>query len=204
MLDDELKPVLTELQQYEGRVLWLYLDNADPPNATVGVGCLVASVDAAKRLPFHHITDGLRATPDEIAQDFFRVRSMRGGLPARAYRGNIALSDADIDALGFVRLREFLAGLPGVFPGFDGFPLSVRQVLLDLAWNVGLGAEATSAHAATGLRAWAGLRKACNSVPPDWRAAAHECTTANPNHSPVREARNAYRAKGFLDAASAA
>jgi hypothetical protein len=201
MTDDELRPVLTELQQYEGREHSLYLDNAEHPNVTVGVGCLISSVDAAQRLPFHHITDGLRATPDEIARDFFRVRSMRGGLPARAYRGSLALSDADIDALGFSRLREFFAGLPGVFPGFDGFPLSVRQVLLDLAFNVGLGAEATSAHAATGLRAWVGLRAACNSVPPDWRAASHECTTENPERDKGREARNAYRSRGFLLAA---
>jgi hypothetical protein len=119
---------------------------------------------------------------------------MRGGFLASAYRGSLRLADADIDALGFERLRGFLDGLPALFPGWDGFPLSVRQVLLDLAWNCGIGHR-------PGLADWLGLRAACNQVPPDWLAASKECTTANPGHFKGREARNAYRARGFLLAA---
>ena len=70
-----------------------------------------------------------------------------------------------------------------------------RDLTLDLAWNCGLGTV-------PGLRGWTHLLAACNSVPPDWAEAARQCTTANPNNSAAREARNAWRAKAFIDAAS--
>src|SRR6266511_4313022 len=198
--DEELRPVLTELAQYEDRVAYFYNDDAKPPNVTIGVGCLIKTISEACSLPFHHIADGLLATADEIASDFCRVRSMRGGLYKTKYRGPLALPDAAIDTLGFARLRWFLgpAGLPSVFPGFDVFPLPARQCLLDLAWNNGLGREALSGGPATGLRAWVGLRKACATG--DWAAASLQCTVANPLRKPAREARIAWRAACFLAA----
>lgn len=199
MTDEDLKVVLDELQKYEGRTSWLYLDNAATPNVTIGVGCLIANVDAALKLPFHHVTDGLPAVPDEISHDFFRVRAMMGGLLAVRYKGDLRLAEDAIDQLGFVRLRWFLAKLPAVFPGYDDFPLSVKQVLLDLAWNVGLGAPASASHEATGLHAWRGLRASCAAG--DWLEGAHHCTTANPNNIPAREARNQWRISGFRQAA---
>ena len=191
MTDDDLKAELTRLEPFEGREPFMYLDNADPPNVTTGVGFLLASDDAACALPWHHASDGLPATPDEVRADFHRVQSMRGGMMAAAYRGNLRLAPADIDAEGFRRLRVFLDGLPGVFPGFDGFPAGVQQALLDLAWNCGLAAP-------KGLAGWTHLRAACNAVPPDWQAASEQCSTANPNKSPARTARNDWRIKCFL------
>ena len=194
MTDDELRPVLDELEAYEGRVPWMYLDTAG--NVTVGAGCLLASVDAACALPFVGM-DGTPATADMIAAEFCRLKSMPAGLRAGAYQGKVRLVDTDIDALAFSRLRTVVSDIPAVFPGFDGFPLGVRPALLDLAWNCGLGE-------APGLRGWAKLRAACNSVPPDWATAARECTTANPNNSATREARNAWRARMFVEAAQSA
>lgn len=192
MTEDELRVVLGILERSEGRVAWLYLDNAEHPNVTVGVGCLIATVDDARRLPFRR-ADGTPATPDAIATDFFRVRSMRGGLRATAYRGDLTLTDADIDALAFTRLRHAEAALPSVFPEYGSFPLGVRQALLDLAWNVGLGAW-------PGLRGWDRLRAALASRPPAYDVAATECTTANPDGNPWRAKRNAWRQAQFLAA----
>ena len=192
MTDDELRPVLSELEMYEGRVPWLYLDNATPANVTVGVGCLMAKLGDACALPFQ--CDGRPATQNEITQAWLRVRSMPGGLRANAYRSNVQLLDADIDALAFARMRSMLAGLSVLFPDYPGFPLGVRRALLDLAWNCGLGA-------APGLRGWTHLLAACNSDPPDWAEAARQCTTSNPNNSASREARNAWRAQQIVDAA---
>ena len=191
MTDDELRPVLSELETYEGRVPWLYLDSAREPNVTVGVGCLMAKLDEACALPFQ--CDGRLATRAEITNAWLRVRSMPGGLLAKAYRWNVVLPNDAIDALAFARMRRMLADLPTVFPAFEAFPVGVRQALLDLAWNCGLGES-------PGLRGWHGLRAALDQVPPDYATAARECTTANPNHSHTREARNAWRAKAFLDA----
>ena len=191
LTDDDLKAELDRLERYEGRVPWMYLDNAAPPNVTCGVGYLIASVDEACRLPWHHVLDGLPASRAEIAADFLRVLAMRGGLRAAAYKGALRLATADIDAEGFRRLRTFLDGLPDVFPDFIGFPAGVQQALLDLAWNCGLTAP-------RGLAGWTRLREACNSIPPDWKTAAAQCRTANPNNSLDREHRNDWRSSCFI------
>jgi len=190
MNDDELRDVLAELEHYEGREHQMYLDGDKPPNVTIGVGCLLSSVTKAQALPFHHVSNGQRATAAEIATDFFRVQSMRGGLPAHAYHGPLALSDEAVDELAFSRLRATIAGLRELCPGFDGFPAPAKCGLLDLGWNLGTGPY-------PGLEGWPNLLKACNAIPPDWATAAKEshCSTS-------REARNAYRADCFLAAAT--
>jgi hypothetical protein len=196
MTDEELRPVLDQIEHYEGRVHHFYLDSAKPANVTIGVGCLVHDTDTAVGLPLHHVLDGLPANPSEKAADFLRVHSMPGGLRDRAYRGNLRLSDADIDRIAFGRLRSFLAGLERMFPGYGNYPLGPRLALLDLAWNCGLGTY-------PGLLGWGRLRSACNSSPPQWDVAARECTTANPDHLIAREARNAWRAACFVHAYNA-
>jgi len=193
MTDDDLKLELDRLRPFEGTVPWLYLDNADHPNVTCGVGFLLASIDDACRLPWHHLADGLPASRDEITAEFQRVAGMPGGLRADAYKNGLRLAPADIDSEGIRRLRVILRGLPFVFPGFDGFPDGVQQALLDLAWNCGLAAP-------KGLAGWIRLRAACNSVPPDWKTAATQCRTANPNGNVQREHRNDWRSQCFVDA----
>jgi hypothetical protein len=192
MIDEELKAELDRLEPFEGRVPWMYLDSAAHPNVTCGVGYLLSNADAACSLPFVHLDGETPATIDEIRADFHRVISLPGGLRASAYKGPLRLSQADIDAEGFRRLRGFLKGLPGVFPGFEGFPDGVQQALLDLAWNVGLG----------GLAKWSHLCAACNSVPPNWEMAAANCRTANPSHNPQREHRNDWRSSCFVSCVS--
>jgi hypothetical protein len=195
LTDDDLKAELDRLEHFEGRTGYMYLDNATRPNVTCGVGYLIASVDDACRLPWHHVTDGMLVLPSEIKDDFFRVRGMRGGMLPMEYKGGLRLSPDSIDAEGFRRLRAFLAGLLDVFPGFTGFPDGVQQALLDLAWNCGLAAP-------RGLSGWLNLRAACNSVPPDWNAASTQCRTANPNNSLDRERRNDWRSGCFVSAAA--
>jgi len=200
LTDDELRPNLVELEQYEGRVHWPYLDTAKPANVTIGVGCLISSADALVALPLHNGVSGLPAADDDKHAEFFRVRSMLGGLPSVRYKGPLVLLDADIDALAFQRMRAMLVGLPAVFPGFDDYPVPIQRCLLDLAWNNGLGSEAHGLHPATGLRAWDHLRSACSRR--DWPTGARECTVANPDNNRLREARNAWRAGCFLAVAA--
>ena len=216
MTDEDLKAELTRLEPFEGRVPWPYLDARGL--VTTGVGYLLHDVDAMLAMPWHHLDDGLPATPDEVRAEYFRVQAMPAGLGANHYKGALRLLPADIDAEGVRRLRVFLAGLPGVFPGYDGFPRPAQLALLDLAWNDGLGAPATATHAATGLRGWTHLLAACNAVPPNWAnriddgtpagacdpmCAAAQCRTANPNNNPDRQKRNDWRSQSFIDAAVA-
>jgi hypothetical protein len=206
MNDDDLKAELDRLEPFEGRCPWMYLDNAEHPNVTCGVGYLLASVDDAAWLPWHHLDDGLPASRDEITADFLRVQGMRGGMLAASYKGNLRLAPNDIDAEGIRRLRAMIAKLQEEFPGYDGFPAGVQASLLDLRWNVG------------SLLGWHHLRAACNSVPPNWAnkiddgtiegkidptSAACQCRTANPSGNAQREHRNDWRSQAFLDAAVA-
>lgn len=197
MTDDDLRAELDRLAQpgVEGNEPFMYLDSAKPPrgpNVTTGIGFLLHSVDAALALPWHHAADGLRASAAEVQAEWARVTAMPGGLQATAYRGPLRLSPADIEAEGFRRLRAMAAGLQVEFPGYDSFPASVQQALLDLRWNAG------------SLLGWVHLRTACNAAPPDWLTASEQCTTANPNGSSLREARNAWRVQCFLTAAGIA
>ena len=190
MTDDDLRAELVRLgdPNIEGRVPYMYLDNARPPNGpnvTCGVGFLIASVTDAQALPWVRGSDALPASPRQIADEFIRVKSMLGGLAARKYKGPLVLMSSAIDAEGLRRLRVMAEGLRNEFPGFDGFPGQVQQCLLDLRWNAG------------SLMGWAHLRQACNSVPPDWQAASEQCTTANPDNLKLRALRNQWRQSCF-------
>lgn len=185
MNDDELLLALKQIEAFEGRVAWLYLDNAQTPNVTVGVGCLVPSVSNARELNFVRCADGEKATDVEITTDFFRVISMRGSLPARCYKGTLYLADSDIEALALGRLRSNVDALPDLFDGFVSYPLPIRMCLMDLAWNLGIN----------GLRKWANLRIFCGRR--DWASAAGSCTVANPYGALGRKARNDWRVSCF-------
>jgi hypothetical protein len=193
MTDEDLRAELERLRPFEGDEPWLYLDANGL--VTTGIGYLLRDVDAALKLPWHHNADGLRATPVEVREDWARVTAMPKGLRAEAYKGSLRLSPEAIEAEGFRRLRLLLAGLPAVFPSYNGLHPSAQLCLLDLGWNCGLGPS-------PGLFGWTGLRRALCTVPPDYLTAAHECTTANINHLTAREARNAWRAQCMLTAAA--
>jgi GH24 family phage-related lysozyme (muramidase) len=201
--DERLKQILDALEQFEGRVAYIYNDSAAPPNRTVGVGCLLKDAAAACLLPFGNVTAGRPATKDEIAADFARVEAMPGGQAARHYQAQpgttaIGLSDDDITALAITKLRdEFLPGLIGLCPGFEDFPEPAQSALLDMAWNLGLGVPATPTRRATGLHGFPSLLAACNRG--DWPTAAQQSHVAT-----SRDNRNAWRAAQFTAAGAAA
>ena len=184
--DQAIESVLLQLERWEGRVPFLYLDSAAVPNVTIGVGCLVPNVEAAVALPFRasNGTDG-PATQAQIAADFARVRTMAGGQHASEYRGDdpyVYLADADITALGARRLNEMLPRLATLFDDFDGLPEPCQEVLIDLGWNLGLNAP-------KGLAGWCNLRRSVNAH--DWQAAALQthCSTSRPSRNEWRAAR---------------
>lgn len=183
MTDADLRKILALIAHWEGRVPWPYLDNAESPNVTIGVGCLVATVDDLRALPLRRYADDQVATPSEIGAEFCRLRSILGGQRAAAYRGGYYLAEPDIDELAREFLRGIVAALPAVFPAFERLPNPAQACVCDLAWNVGV----------PGLRSWHRLREALAASPPDWIAAADNCSTANPQHLAGRASRNAWR-----------
>jgi GH24 family phage-related lysozyme (muramidase) len=201
--DERLRQILLDLEKFEGRTVYLYNDNATPPNRTIGVGCMLKDAAAACLLSFRNTGAGRAATAAEIAAEFARVAAMPGGWVARRYQAEagapvIELGDDDVTALGIAKLRnEFLPGLLTVCPGFEDFPQPAQSALIDMAWNLGLGAPATAAHKASGLRGFPSLLAACNGG--DWATAARQSHVAT-----SRDDRNAWRAAQFLAAGGGA
>lgn len=181
------------ISHWEGRTTWAYLDSAERPNVTIGVGCLIKSVEDYVKLPLKK-SDGSYASDDEKSEDFFRIISMPGSLTAKKYKGPLELSVSAVDDLTKQKLFSVIKSIPNVFPRFEGFPYQLQYCLLDLAWNCGLGQY-------PGLLGWSKLRAALRSIPIDWAVARNECTVANPNSLPKRGARNAWRV-ACVDAAA--
>jgi GH24 family phage-related lysozyme (muramidase) len=197
--DDSLKLILAGLEKFEGRTAYIYNDSANPPNRTVGVGCMLPDANAACRLPFHNVGAGRPATSAEIVAEFLRVKAMPGGLPCQRYRATagtpvIELGDDDITVLGVNKLKtDFLPGLRSMFPSFDDFPSPAQCTLIDMAWNLGIGKPASAERKAVGLYGFPSLIAACNRG--DWDAASQEAHV-----STSRDVRNSWRADQFLAA----
>jgi hypothetical protein len=184
-LDDEL----AILPRWEGRCNWLYLDNVNPvPNPTTGIGNLIANIQAMLALPWQ-TPQGATATVPEVTTEWNRVKQMRGGLVASAYKspGGLVLTDAAIDKMVMAKLNEFDADLRRDFPGYDSYPDSVKTRLLDMEWNLGdARLKGTYIHfdAAVAQR--------------NWPLAAQEC--GRNTNQPAFHARNVWTAQGFLEA----
>jgi hypothetical protein len=166
MTEDEIVKALLDLEHFEGRTAYLYRDSGKDTagnlvgNATIGIGCLVPSEDAACELLFQTAT-GAPATEGQIRGEYRRVMAMPPARLARTYRQSnagaaIELSDHAVTELATTRLRRSLAGLHALVPGFDDLPAGPRAGLLDLAWCLGLAKLASWHHllAAVARRDW--------------------------------------------------
>jgi hypothetical protein len=164
-IDDAVKN--TEL--FEGRVNHMYLDNKG--NVTVAVGLMLATLAAAQDLPFlkRGMGQDFPATPEEIAEDFNRIRAASVGHAAAYYHQNgvsLYLKDEDMDK----QLRFFLAREDGTlrkhFAKYDQWPDAAKLAFLDMGYNLGpirLFGE------------YPRMNTAAASDPPQWLTCAAEC-----------------------------
>lgn len=168
--DLQLREIERQLETWEGRVNHAYLCTRGL--VTIGVGCMLPRAVSLAPLPLMW-TDGTitrPATTGEKVAEWERVHAMRPGLRHPKYIADppaprLYLEDADISRLTFQRLRrDFLPKLAQMCPGFAGFPPGPQAVLIDLAWNLGIG----------GLAKWTKLLQACNEGQFD--VAAGECS----------------------------
>jgi len=196
----DLPTVRQTLTRWEARVPWLYMDNADPPNATVGIGCLIATVEASLSLPWM-FRDGnypgstpIVAQEDKIRWDWDRVKAIPGGRIASAYRAHtqlVYLDDPSIDNLCNVRIRAAAASLRARYPDWDSLPPDAQLVLIDLEFNLGPGKAA----------AFVKLRAAVETR--DWPGASLQCITVNKDETHDQAAakpRNAWRVETMAKA----
>jgi len=191
-----------KVPEWEGNVLYLYLDSDDPANPTTGNGYLVPSLEVSQTLAWLN-GDGSPATAEQIAADWARVGAMPGNRLASFYHcaESLLLAQASVDALTRSKVQGFDTQLRALLPGYDGFPDAAKIGLLDMAMNLGIGRPAQNGRPATGLHAYQHFLAAVNAAPPDWNTAAAQCgrNTADPAFA----ARNAWTVQQFQAAAQA-
>lgn len=123
-----------KLIDFEGRIPWMYQDSEG--YVTVGVGCMLPGAPQACALPFEK--KDLPASLEEITTEFARVSSMQKGLRPVAYKGDVTLPDAAIDAELLRRLTVVDRALPAIFRGYAQYPDSWKLALLDMGFNIGV------------------------------------------------------------------
>ncbi len=138
LMDAETWALVDELIKSEGSVPHLYLDTHGL--VTVGVGECLELLSEAQGLAFVRRSDGVTASPDEIATDWNAVRACPPGRLAHGYRNSteLELPENDIEWLLLERVAEFESGLERQFEGYDALPALVRMALVDMAFNLGL------------------------------------------------------------------
>jgi GH24 family phage-related lysozyme (muramidase) len=179
--------LVADLLRWEGRTSHMYVDTRG--YVTTGIGNMIPSAEAAKKLPWIDAKTGKPATPEQIEAAFTAVAGMPKGMKAGNYASatTLRLPDSTVRQLASDRLKnEFLPALRRMFPDFDSFPESAQKALVDMVYNLGAG----------GLAKFKNLRAACEAG--DWARAATECS-----RSTSRPERNEWTRQMFLEAAAA-
>ncbi len=160
MTNDEIYQFIV---RFEGSVPHMYLDTNG--YVTVGVGGLVPTEAAARRLFMRDRASHAAATPDEQAEEWNMVGGMKRGLKASAYLRvcNLEMAPAEIKRLFNARVMEFQQQLRAVYLNYDSCPAPCRLALLDMAFNLGCGAL---------NRKWPSLRSAVLTM--NWLEAAKQ------------------------------
>lgn len=168
---DYLDEAVSQIENFEGRIPWMYLDSEG--NVTAGVGILIPNQFAA--VSMHFQVDSVAATVEEIGDDYERVKVMPIGFAAAHYRCPTSplLPDSEMDAL----LRTFVVhvnqSLPAVYPKYSSWPVAAKLGILDMAYNLGIPKLRNKYPA---------FNRGANADPPNWHTAALNCgrNTSNP------------------------
>lgn len=173
--------------RFEGSITHMYLDTAG--YVTVGVGQLLKAKSDAAKLGFVKREGGKKASKAEIEQDWANVKKQTKGKKASAYKQHtkLDLPNTVITSLLDKRLGEFESGIKGIYPKFNKLPDPVKEGLMDIAYNTGIG----------GLKKFKKLKVAIDDG--DYEAAAKETKRGQ-----VSASRNKYVYDLFMKAASEA
>ncbi len=172
---DEIKLLIAPS---EGNKSFMYLDTTG--NVTVGIGNMLPSASAAIKLNFINRTTKNKALPAEITADFDAVWKQPKAMTANYYRPftNTDLPDVDINILFSDRIDEFQKALRTAYSKYDSYPSPAQLALLDMAFNLGVGALKSSVK-------WPKLNAAIAAM--DWKTASTECF--RPDANAVRNAK---------------
>lgn len=182
-LDDSAEQIAT----FEGKIPWMYLDDATPANVTAGIGFMLPNLDAALALPWY-VTDFSReATAKEVASEFVRVKAMAPSMAALRYQiGNsLMLTDTDMHSMLARELGGIDAELAAAYATYKVWPVPAKLAALDMAYNLGFA----------GLKKFAHFNAAADAE--DWMACSNQCDRKGPGPE-----RNQWTQEKFLQAYS--
>jgi GH24 family phage-related lysozyme (muramidase) len=136
----DLVKAAVDLRRWESSVAWMYRDKKGL--VTVGIGNLLATVEAALLLPFQVANTAHEpATTAQIRAAYLSVRAMAPAMKANVYRNakpTLFLAAFDINALLVRRLTtEFIPALERRFTYWSTFPEPAQRALLDMAFTLG-------------------------------------------------------------------
>jgi len=176
--------IVADFERWEAKIPHMYLDTEG--FVTVGIGNLLADVEAAKTLAFVVRDTGAAATPQEIEADFKDVAKQLKAQLASSYRKytKLDLPDKAIYALLKIKVDGFKADLLANFKGYADYPAPAKRALLDMIYNLGKG----------GLLKFKKLKAAAEAG--KWKEAAAESHRNGPS-----QARNDWTRDLFLEAA---
>jgi GH24 family phage-related lysozyme (muramidase) len=181
-MHDSVSAIFPEFsRKFEGYVHFMYLDIKGL--VTIGIGNLVDSEASVRGLPFTDKVSGARATPEQIASEWRKIKHM----PELAKKGHHAcdpitrlrLSDDAIAALVRQRLLGNEKLIQSAFQDWQQWPADAQLGVLSLAWAVGAGFAPK----------WPKFTAACRAG--DWAGAAENCKlkeAGNPGVIPRNQA----------------
>lgn len=151
--------------RFEGRIEYMYL--CVKKYVTIGLGCMIEPSAVAQTLPFIRISDGKPATPNEIDAEWRRTKknvklAEYGAVYAKKF-ALLKLTQAAIDELALVRLRDTEKFIKTIFHDWDEWPADCQLGVLSMAWAMGAGFT----------RNFPKFTAACKAH--DWKLAAMEC-----------------------------
>lgn len=157
----------------EGETTWMYLDQARPPNVTIGRGNLLPSLSAALHLEWAN-SDGSAASGMSVQTAWARIVShpelARFGGMSEAWKNltGVRASQASLDSLISSQIDHFETTLRQWWPGWDAAPGPAQEALMRICWAVGPGR--LDVHWPT---YWPRLHAAWCAQ--DWAACSREC-----------------------------
>ncbi len=129
--------VISHFKDQEGYVNHFYLDTKGI--VTIGIGC-VLTLQQALALPFLNRNTLVNATTAEIKADFDLVSGLEKGKPANYYFPGLHcyLPENVIYDLFGERIKVFVKGLTAILNDFESYSESLKLVLLDMAFSLGI------------------------------------------------------------------
>jgi hypothetical protein len=166
----------------EDDVPYLYVDSDG--HVTTGRGCMLATVAEAQKLPFIRRDGSGKATPADIATDYYTVQKLyvpgapRQQLKAAAQKRytKLDLSPSEVIKLMKEKMRGLFGGLPGVFaPDWMWFPCEAKMGLMSMVYGLGLAGLTGDKKAK--IPGYPHLMHAARAF--DWQTVAQQCNMKN-------------------------